>query len=308
MRLWFMGSGRFAARCFLELSAFLHFEVVVVPPPKPAGRGLKESLSPLEEVAKAGYGPLIRARDVNREPILLDMAQKEPPDVIVVVDFGQRIKEPILSAPAFGCINIHPSLLPAYRGAAPIQRAIIDGKEETGVTIFRLVNAMDAGPILAQRRYPISPDETAGHLCEALACEGSRLLLEVLEGLSKGSIREEPQDESEATYAPKIAKEEALIRWDESSKRVHDLVRALNPTPGAFTFARGKTLKIWRTSLADGICGKPGEIVKIEEGRPVVACGEGGVVLLEVQQEGKAPRDAASWWRGARLKEGDVLG
>jgi len=194
---------RFAARCFLELSASLHFEVVVVPPPKPAGRGLKESLSPLEEVAKVGYGPLIRTYDVNREPILLDTPRKEWPDVIIVVDFGQKIKEPILSTPTFGCINIHPSLLPAYRGAAPIQRALMDGKEETGVTVFRLVDAMDAGPILAQRRYPISPDATAGQLCEALAREGSHLLLEVLEGLSKGSIREEPQDESEATYAPR---------------------------------------------------------------------------------------------------------
>jgi methionyl-tRNA formyltransferase len=308
LRLWFMGSGRFAAKCFLELSASLHFEVVVVPPPKPAGRGLKESLSPLEEVAKVGYGPLIRTRDVNREPILLDTPRKEWPDVIIVVDFGQKIKEPILSAPTFGCINIHPSLLPAYRGAAPIQRALMDGKEETGVTVFRLVDAMDAGPILAQRRYPISPDATAGQLCEALAREGSHLLLEVLEGLSKGSIREEPQDESEATYAPKITKDEALIRWGEPSKRVHDLVRALNPAPGAFTFAHGKILKIWRASIANGICGKPGEIVEIEGGRPVVACGKGGVVLLEVQQEGKEPRDAAAWWRGARLKKGDALG
>ena len=303
MRLWFMGSGRFAARCFLELSAFLHFEVVVVPPPKPAGRGLKESLSPLEEVAKSGYGPLIRARDVNREPILLDMAQKEPPDVIVVVDFGQKIKEPILSAPTFGCINIHPSLLPAYRGAAPIQRAIIDGKKETGVTIFRLVNAMDAGPILAQRRYPISPDGPRASSARPWP-EGSRLLLEVWR-VCLGSIRG-TSGRTEATYAPKIAKEEASYDG-MNPQSVHDLVR-LKPGLGAFTFARGKILKIWRTSLADGICGKPGEIIKVEKGRPVVACGEGGVVLLEVQQEGKAPRDAASWWRGARLKEGDVLG
>lgn len=310
MKMWYMGSGSWGAQCLRELARLSYNpELVITSGPRPSGRGLRRKPNDVEEMAYWLDIEVRRSENINDDVIIKEKLMLNSPELIVVIDFGQKIKEPFLSTPKFGCINLHPSLLPKYRGAAPIQRAIMDGQQITGVTVFRLTESLDAGPILAQNKVYIDLDDTAGTLGEKLRCRGIELLINTLDALPKGIYEFREQDESEATYAPKITNEEALFDFNEEALKIHNKVRALNPEPGAYTLINDKRLKVWRTKLInnDEVFAPVGTIFKIVDGFPVVACGKGAVLLLEVQREGKKVVNGRSFLNGLRLREGDVL-
>lgn len=303
---WFAGSGRFAARCLEIMAEKLHFSRIITALPKPAGRSLEMKGTPVDRRASELGLPILRTGDINRDKDILSLFLEERPFCIFVIDFSHLIGEPYLSMPGPGCLNIHPSLLPAYRGAAPIQRAIMNGDSETGVTVFRLVKEMDAGPVLISARVKIGVDQTCGDLMEILAVEGSRIALDGLELFRRGRISFKEQKHEEASFAPRITKQETELRWEKPSRAVHDLVRSLNPHPGSFFRCKEKRIKIWRTRMRSEN-GVPGEIIASTEVNPVVACGQGSVELVEVQEEGRRRTDGASWARGRSIRKGDLL-
>jgi methionyl-tRNA formyltransferase len=304
--LWFAGSGRFAARCLVGLAEKLPFSEVITAHPKPAGRGLTERETPVDGTASKLGIPVLRTWDINRDEAILASFEEEKPFCVFVIDFSQMIGEPFLSMPEPGCLNIHPSLLPAYRGAAPIQRAIMNGEKETGVTVFRLVGDIDAGPILISSKAKIGDEDTFGDMAEALAVEGSGIALEGLELFRRGRISFREQLHEKATFAPRISKRETEIRWEIPSGEVHDLVRSLNPYPGSHFLFQGKRTKLWKTRRGS-LEGVPGEVIDFSDGNPLVACGEGSVELVEVQAEGRRRTDGASWARGRGFMKGDML-
>ena len=304
--LWFFGTGAFAASCLGHIAEKVELDLIVTSPPSSGGRGLKSISSPVERACDSLSLPVSHSSSVSEEAEVLARLRESPPDCILVVDFGQRIKEPLLSTPAWGCLNIHPSLLPAYRGAAPIQRALLNGDSVSGVSLFRLVEEMDAGPILFQEKMKLGETMTAGELLEILAEKGSKLYIEGVKCLCDGSCSFREQDSEMTSYAPKIQKHEAECLWTGSSRGVVNRVRAMNPSPGAYTMLGGKRLKIWEAVLHQ-FSGRPGEIVGFSDGNPIVAASDGSVVLLSVQPEGKRRIEAAEWARGSRLKKGDFL-
>lgn len=304
--LWFFGAGRFAARCLSVLSREIAFDLVVTSPPSVGGRGLKELPTPVEETCRdLGIIPH-RSGNAGSDEYLLRALGEAPPRAILVVDFGQKIPEPYLSAPPFGCLNIHPSLLPLYRGAAPVQRSLLNGDAVTGVTLFRLVEQMDAGPILFQEEHIPGGMETAGELMDILAEKGSKLFLLGVKCFIEGTCSFKEQNSESATYAPKISNNEAELSWNAPALRTVNAVRAFNPAPGAFVVTGSKRLKIWNAKRSP-LSGAPGEILGFDEGFPVVGTAEGAVVLLTVQPEGKRKLGGAEWARGLRLKKGDFL-
>ncbi len=309
MELWFAGTGDFGALCLsiLGKSGFPLTKIITLPP-RPRGRKYKLHHTPVaQEAEKLGF-PIHYSQNINEDEALLSDFAKASPKAMVVVDFGQFVREPYLSGMPWGCWNIHPSLLPAYRGAAPVQRAIMDGVSHTGVTVFQLVEAMDAGPVLAQETIPLAEEATAGELFGLLAEKGGQHLLHVLQLFQKGeSSFSSAQDHAKATYAHKITKEELEIDWGAPSLVLHNKIRALNPTPGAYTIFNQKRLKIWKSRVV-AAKGKPGEVVAFCEHFPVVACHAGALELLEVQYEGRGRQDGASWARGVRLEEGLFFG
>ena len=310
MRLWFIGSGPFAARCLEGLAAEgLPFERVITALPTRGGRGMKEMPSRVEERALALSLPLERTGPLSGNEALMDALREDAPDAAFVVDFGQRIREPLLSAPRWGCINIHPSLLPRWRGAAPIPRALMEGDMRTGVTVFRLVPEMDAGPVLRQGAVDLEGGVTASELYERLAALGAELAAEGLRELEAAgedfSRLFAPQD-GEPCCAAKLSKEEFHVSWDWPADRADRTIRALEALGGAFVMAGGKRLKLWRASPVDA-SGAPGTVVELRDGTPVMAFASGALLLLEVQAEGKKRSPASEWARGLRLKPGDAL-
>ena len=310
-RLWFMGSGAFGARCLEHLCASLSFERVITGNPTRAGRGLKESVSRVEAAALTLGLPLERTGPLLQNEALLRAVEADPPDAVFVVDFSQRIREPFLNAPHWGCLNIHPSLLPRWRGAAPIQRALMNGDAETGVTLFRLVPEMDAGPVLRQVSVPVGLTDSASGLYEKLSSRGSQIALEGVQCLLNRPNNVfhfcQEQDDSAASYAPKIDKAEGGVSWAWEALRIHNVVRALDASFGAFAAVRGTRLKIWRTLPLGGGERDAGRVLRFFDGFPVVGCGGGALRLDEVQAEGKKRVGGDEWARGLRLKEGDVL-
>ncbi len=307
--LWFMGTGFFAAQCLRSLVEHgTSPDLVVTMPPRPSGRrGLVDSPTPVEIVATELSLTVHRSDNVNADRYLLNRVDNDPIDSIFVVDFGQKVKEPFLTSPKGGCINVHPSLLPLYRGAAPVQRAIMEGRERTGVTLFRLVDEMDAGPIAVQEEVSIEKNETSGELLFRLAYMGGALLSRGVKLIVDGEIQLQPQNSLIATYAPKIDKKEALLSWNSSSVSVHCTVRALNPSPGAYFYLQGNRIKLWSTEIVEDVNGEDGSISLDCSGFPVVKCSSGGVRLMEVQPEGKRRLSGAEWIRGCHLSEGEIL-
>ncbi|MBN1332927.1 MAG: methionyl-tRNA formyltransferase [Synergistales bacterium] len=303
-RSWFAGNGLFAAKCLQFLVEAIDLDLVITSFPHKAGRGMSESKTPVHLKTKPAI-PLHLTEELSRDPELLRLLDTSPPDVIFVVDFGQLIREPFLSFSNLGCLNIHPSLLPKFRGAAPIPRAILSGENATGVTVFKLVEAMDAGPILAQKSLLIADEDTSGSLLTKLSTEGSILLLEAIEGLENGRYSFREQDPTLASYAPKIEKHEAFFDWNDQAVHIHNKVRAFNPSPGAFCLFRGKRMKIWRTSVIDNVSGTPGTVLDFIDSCPVVATMDKAILLYEVQPEGKKRTDGGSWTNGARIKKGE---
>lgn len=301
MRVVFMGTPDFSVPVLDALVAAGHeIACVYCQPPRPAGRGKKDRPSPVQARAEALGLPVrhpvsLRSAEAQAEFAALDA------DAAVVVAYGLILPQPVLDAPRRGCLNIHASLLPRWRGAAPIHRAIMAGDERTGVCIMRMEAGLDTGPVLLRTETAIGPEETTGELHDRLSALGAEAIVAALDRL--GTLTPEVQLESGVTYAQKIDKAEARIDWTRDAVEIDRTIRGLSPFPGAWTMAGGKRVKLLRSGLAQG-SGAPGEV--LADGR--VACGSGAVALRQVQPEGKGPMSAEEWLRGARLPVGSRLG
>ncbi len=313
MRVLFMGTPYFAIPSLEALlKAGYGIVTVVTQPDRPKGRSLKPTPPPLKEFALRHGIPVfqpetLRSDEVRREISLLK------PDIIVVVAYGEIIPNWLIELPRYGCVNVHASLLPRYRGAAPIQRAILDGCTMTGITTMLMDQGLDTGDILLQSAIPISPDDTSGSLEDKLSKLGAELLLSTIEGLSKGAITPIKQNHKNATYAPKIEKDEMIIDWALPADGIRNLIRALNPSPGAFTFYKGKRLKIWWAEVMPDAkfqisIREPGMIIDVDANKGfIVACGRGQLLMVEVQPEGRRRMIAAEFCRGYRVEAGEKL-
>lgn len=276
---------------------------MVTNPDRPSGRGMDVQPSPVKQRTRAA-GLDIRQPERARDPGLADWLRALGPDVAAVVAYGKLLPADLLGIPRLGFVNVHFSALPEYRGAAPVQRAIMDGKSETGVSIMVLTEGMDEGPLVAVERVAIDPHDTAGTLGERLAAVGAPLLVRALKRYASGDLVPREQDHAAATYAPKITPEEARIDWKLEARAVRDFVRALNPAPGAWTTFRGTRLKVHAVSGGTADLA-PGELRANDE--LVAGTGDGAVVLDEVQPAGKRRMSGAEMERGARLVAGDRL-
>jgi len=305
-RLIFMGTPQFAVPSLERLWEEYEVAAVVTRPDKVAGRGRKISFSPVKEVALAWGIPVMQPCSLRKEGVVASLLELEP-QVIVVAAYGLILPPEVLVIPPFGCLNVHASLLPKYRGASPVAGALLAGEEETGITIMLMDEGMDTGPILAQARLPIAPEDNQGSLTEKLAYLGADLLLETLPRWLKGEITPQPQENDKATYTKMLKKEDGLIDWRMSSVEIWRQVRAYNPWPGAYTEFEGRTLKILRARPIGGERGEPGLVVATKEGAAVVT-GEGLLVLEEVQLAGKRAMGIAEFLRGQRGFVGSRLG
>ncbi len=311
-RVIFMGTPAFAVPALERLIADERFEVVAVvtQPDRPAGRGRREPLpSPVKQVALAHQIPVLQPRRLRNNPEAIAALQALQPDVIVVVAYGLILPKAVLEIPPYGCINVHASLLPKYRGADPIAPAILHGDSETGVTIMLMDEEMDHGPILAQRSIPIRPEDTRQSLAERLAEAGAELLLQTLPRWIAGEIEPQPQDHAAATYVRLLKKEDGEIDWHQPADYIARMIRAYDPWPGAYTYFKGRLLKILRARATDQqpTIGQPGEVIDTEDGLGVIT-GDGVLLLEKVQLAGKKAMDASEFARGQRDFVGSVLG
>jgi len=302
----FFGTPAFAVPTLDALLSSPHTVVgVVTQPDRPRGRGQKVTDAPVKARAAASAIPVLQPASLKDASFLAALAALET-DIGVVAAYGKILTDAVLATPRLGLINVHASLLPRYRGAAPIARAIIAGERETGVTIMRVVKALDAGPMLAEARRPIGPDETSEDVERELARIGASLLVSTLDRMAAGDAVETPQDDSRSTYAPRLTKEEGLIDWSRSARDVHNLVRGLHPWPHGYTFLKGQRLIVHRTSHVAGRgLGPPGAIVEASGDELLVATGDGGILLLSLQTEGKRPMSAREFLSGHHLGPGD---
>jgi methionyl-tRNA formyltransferase len=309
MRIGFAGTPAFAATALKAiLAAGMPVVVILSQPDRPRGRGLKVELGPVSALARAAGIPLVQparlASEVERAPVVA-----VPLDVLVVVAYGLILPPEVLSWPAHGCINVHASLLPRWRGAAPIQRAILMGDAETGISLMRMDAGVDTGPVVTQIRLPIGARDTAGVLRERLAQTGAVAIVDCLTRLGReGHLEATPQPDSGATYAAKIGSEESLIDWQSSAKSIDRAVRAFNPAPGARTSLDGQLLKIWDAEPGTGHSGAPGTIVRCDTRSIVVACGDGVLLVRELQLAGGKRLSAAAFLAGHRVVAGARLG
>ena len=310
MVIVFFGTPAFAVP---SLEALLHsphrVAAVVSQPDRPRGRGQRLQPTPTKLIAQAHGIPVLQPAKI-REDAFLDRIRALAPDLGVVVAFGRILPDALITIPRLGMINVHASILPRYRGAAPIQRAVMAGDRETGVTIMRIVTELDAGATFATQTVPIPPDATSGDMEAALASVGAGLLLRVVDSLAIGDAVEAPQDHSQATFAPKVTKEEGPIDWNWPATVIHDRVRGLQPWPLASTTMSGRRIVLRRTAIAGGhASSEPGRIVRALGDELVVACGSGSALqILELQPEGKRTMTAREFLAGRGVVEGDLLG
>ena len=282
---------------------------VVTQPDRPQGRGRILAPSPLKITAERLGLPVLQPEKV-RHPEFLETFRKLAPDLVIVAAFGQILPAEIIRGPKMGCINIHPSLLPKYRGAAPINRALMAAEEKTGVTIMQMDEGVDLGAILLQEETPIGPEENFGELHDRLAAMGADLLRMTLAMLLSGTLLPRPQDHSLATAAPRIDRDECRIDWSSDARRIVSLIRGLSPVPCAFTFLGGKQFRIFAAAAepADVVPEAPGVVTGEAAGTLRIAAGNGYVLLKEIQIEGKKRMTVRDFLRGCRIDPGQVLG
>jgi methionyl-tRNA formyltransferase len=292
----FMGTPDFAVPTLdAVLEAGFPVRAVVSQPARPAGRGRKVKQTPVGARAEAEGIPLFQWPRLNNHSYAT--LSEFAPDVCVVVAYGKILPRRYLELPRFGCLNVHASVLPKYRGAAPIQWAVIRGEATSGVSIMRLDEGMDTGDVARVVQTPIGPDETAGELHDRLAPMGAQALVEVLSGLCDGTTVFTPQDHTRATEAPRLSKDDGRIDWSRPAAELHDRVRGTHPWPGAWFEWAGEPFKVHRTRRADG-GGSPGEVLGHEPDGPRIACGDGALVLTRVQRPGRGPVAGADFLRG----------
>ena len=311
----FMGSPEFAVPCLDELvGAGFPVKLVVTQPPRPKGRKRQVTQTPVEVRARELGIPVITPEKVGA-PESVKAIEEASPDLIVVSAYGQKIPGEILALPRMGALNVHASLLPEYRGANPVRRAIMDGRRTTGVTVMWMTEEIDAGDICVQKAIEIGPDETFGTLEKRLASLGAHALIEAIMLIRGGSAPRIPQDVSRVTKAPLLKPGEEVVNWNRSAAEIHNLVRALSPEPGATTWYQRERIKLWETRVLTGekSTAVPGDVLSVDEDKVVVACGEGVLGLVTVQPSGKRPMSAAAFLRGRaglprRFGDGDFNG
>lgn len=310
-RVVFMGTPAFSVPTLQRLIEDEKFQVVAVftQPDRPAGRGRAPSVSPVKQIALEEGIPALQPRRLRNNEQMLQALRDLAPDVIVVAAYGLILPADVLAVPPHGCINVHASLLPRYRGAAPVAAALLNGDAETGITIMLMDEEMDHGPILAQRSTPIRPDDTRGSLTEHLAVLGADLLMETLPVWLAGDLEPQPQDHAAATYAPMLKKDDGEIDWTQPAARIARMIRAFDPWPGTYTYFGGRLLKLLRARAIDVDTGgtEPGEVIATDHGL-AVAAGDGAVLLERVQLAGKRAMDSDVFARGQRDFVGSILG
>ncbi len=310
MKILFMGSPDFAVVSFEALCSAGHEIVGVVSvPDKPKGRGNKLTPTPMKTAAEA-KGIEVFTPQTLRDGAFSDALEKLCPEVIVVVAYGKILPKYVLDYPKYGCFNVHGSLLPEYRGAAPMQRAIIDGKDKTGVTVQYMAEGIDTGDMLLKKEYTIAPDDDFERVHDALAALGGEAICEVLRLCERGELTREVQDDSLSSYAEKITKEECLLDFSLDALTLHNKVRGMSPFPLAYThMPSGSILKAVRAKVSDKEKGDrvPGQVISIDNGAISVACGDGVLDLLNVLPEGKGRMPAADFIRGRKISVGDIL-
>ena len=307
MRIVFMGTPSFAVPCLEELIKCGHDVIgVFTQPDKPVGR--KRIITPPEVKVKAIENSIdVYQPDSLKDESVFQLIEKLCPELIVVVAYGKILPKRILDFPKYGCINIHGSLLPKLRGAAPIQWSVINGDEYAGVTSMRMDEGLDTGDMILQNRVEILPDETVGELYDRLSFLGAKTLIQTIELIEKGDVKYEKQDDSVSTYAPLLNKEMSVIDWNDESLIIHNKIRGLYPWPVAHTFYNGKKMKILKAKPCEGMNGKPGLIIESNK-RLIVACGSGSLEILSLQLEGKKAMDASAFLSGNKILPDTFLG
>lgn len=308
MKVVFMGTPDFAVGTLEEIIKAGHeVALVVTQPDKPKGRGKSMQFPPVKECALK-HGIEVFQPQKIRETANVEYVRKYNPDIIIVVAFGQIVPKSILDMPKYGCVNVHASLLPKYRGAAPIQWAVINGDEVTGVTTMRMDEGIDTGDMIAKRQVRLAEDETGGSLFDKLADVGAKLCVETMDMIEQGTAEYTPQDSEASTHTSMIRKELGAIDWNKSAVEIERLIRGLNPWPSAYTHLNGKTFKIWKAVVnEENSTFKAGCISKIGKNDFSVQTGSGQLILHEVQLEGKKRMDAGSFLRGNQIEEGTVF-
>lgn len=310
MRIVFMGTPDFAVGSLQALCESGKHEIlaVVTQPDRPKGRGNKLLQTPVKEYALE-QGLTVYQPQKVKTPEFVELLHELQPELIVVAAFGQFLSKEILELPKYGCINVHASLLPKYRGAAPIQYAIIKGEKESGVTIMQMDIGMDTGAMLDKVVVPIEENTTMGELHDALREQGAALLLQVIDKIAAGTAVAEPQDDAQATYATLLDRSMEHIDWSKTAQEVHNLIRGFNPAPSTFTkLPNGKSLKIWGSKMTDkNSAAAAGTVIETGKHSFFVACGEGVLEITEVQPESKKRMPAQVFLNGRGVQEGDLL-
>jgi methionyl-tRNA formyltransferase len=310
VKLVFMGTPAFAAPTLKRLMAtHHHVAAVVTQPDRPQGRGMELSPPPIKTLALELELPVLQPEKASSDAFI-EKIRALAPQAAVVVAYGQILKRDFLDVPPLGCVNLHPSLLPRYRGPTPIQSALLAGEETTGVTTMLLDEGTDTGDILLQRTAPINADDTAGTLHDKLAEEGAELIVETLDALEDGAVAPRPQNEADASMTRKIGKKDSVIDWSRTPAEICNLVRAMDPWPGCQTTVRGALVKVWRVLPSEEKTrgGQPGEILRAARDGLLVQAGGGVVKILEAQPAGGKRMSIDDFMRGHPVQKGTVLG
>jgi methionyl-tRNA formyltransferase len=308
MRIVFMGTPDFSVPALCALVDAGHEVIAVVTQPdKPKGRGKEVQMTPVKEKALEHQIPVYQPAKA-KDPEFVKILEKMSPDAMVVVAFGQLLPKSILDIPKYGCINIHASLLPKYRGASPIQYAVMNGEKESGITTQMMGEALDTGDILDQESVLLDEKETFGSLHDKLSEIGGRLILKTLKKLEEGSLKRIPQDDSKACYVGLIKKNKGDIDWTMDAVTIERLIRGLNPWPSAYTRWNGKVMKLWKAEVIDKeYDGEYGQIVETGKNRLIVKTKKGGLSIQELQLQGKKRMDVGAFLRGNQIEEGTIL-
>lgn len=310
MRIVFMGTPDFAVETLKEIIASKHECIgVYTQPDRRSGRGKKVHFSPVKEIAVEAGIPVYQPRKIKESEHVEELKGLNP-DLIVVVAYGQILSQEILDIPKFGCINVHASLLPKYRGAAPIHWAIIDGEKETGVTTMQMDIGLDTGDMLLKGKIDITENMTMGELHDELAAIGGKLLIDTLDKLEDGSLEPEKQEDSQSNYAPMLGKDDEKIDWNKTSEEIHNKIRGMNPWPGVHSYLNGKRIKFNSSQIVDieSAGENVGEIVEINSDGLVVQCKKGSILIKKLQPEGKKSMHARDFANGYKISENEIFG
>ncbi|EYE89275.1 methionyl-tRNA formyltransferase [Fervidicella metallireducens AeB] len=308
MRIIFAGTPEFAVPTLEKILEKHDVVAVLTQPDKPKGRGQKVQYSPVKELALKCNIPVYQPSKLKSDREVIDKLKDLNPDVIVVVAYGQILSKEVLDIPKYGCINVHASLLPKLRGAAPINWSIINGDTKTGITTMKMDVGLDTGDMLLKSEVEIGENETAGELHDRLMFLGAEVLIETLDRIEVNQVIPEKQDDSMSSYAPMLNKELGKINWNLDSKTINNLIRGVTPWPGAFTYYQNKMLKIWKSCIGDySGNSSPGQVVGVDRNGIEVACKNGSLIIKEVQEVGGKRLDIQAYLNGHNISVGDIF-